>query len=86
MNATSIKNRRAGGAPPCEDLESGGKVPVVVKARSTLCYVAVRKLGLTSVSVARELGVSPSSVSKSIVRGQQALRNEAIEEYLLENQ
>jgi len=65
MNATSIKNRRAGGAPPCEDL---------------------RKLGLTSVSVARELGVSPSSVSKSIVRGQQALRNEAIEEYLLEGQ
>jgi predicted transcriptional regulator len=46
----------------------------------------VRKLGLTSVSVAKELGVSPSAVSKSIGRGQQALRNEAIEKYLPESQ
>jgi predicted transcriptional regulator len=46
----------------------------------------VRKLGLTAVYVAKELGVSPSSVSKSIVRGRQALKNEAIEEYLLESQ
>jgi len=69
-----------------EDLKSGSKVPAVVKARAILCYVGVRKLGLTSVSVAKELGVSPSAVSKSIVRGQQALGNEAIEEYLLEAQ
>ena len=58
----------------------------VVKARAVLCYVGVRKLGLTSVSVSKELGVSPSAVSKSIGRGQQALGNEAIEEYLLESQ
>jgi putative transposase len=69
-----------------EDLKSGSKVPAVVKARAVLCYVGVRKLGLTSASVAKELGVSPSAVSKSIGRGQQALRNEAIEEYLLESQ
>jgi hypothetical protein len=69
-----------------EDLKSGSKVPAVVKARAILCYMGVRKLGLTSVSVAKELGVSPSAVSKSIGRGQQALRNEAIEEYLLESQ
>lgn len=69
-----------------EDLKSASKVPAVVKARSILCYVGVRKLGLTSVSVAKELGVSPSAVSKSIVRGQQALGKDAIEEYLLENQ
>ena len=37
-------------------------------------------------SVDRELGISPSAVSKSIGRGQQALGNEAIEEYLLESQ
>ena len=37
-------------------------------------------------SVVRELGISPSAVSKSIGRGQQALGNEAIEEYLLESQ
>jgi len=34
----------------------------------------------------KELGISPSAVSKSIGRGQLALRNEAIEEYLLESQ
>jgi len=69
-----------------EDLKSGSKVPAVVKARAVLCYVGVRKLGLTSVSIAKELGVSPSAVSKSIGRGQQALGNEAIDEYLLESQ
>ena len=37
-------------------------------------------------SVAKELGISPSAVSKSIGRGQQAVGNEAIEEYLLESQ
>ena len=69
-----------------EDLKSGSKVPVVAKERVVLCYVGVRKLGLTSASVAKELGISPSAVSKSIGRGQQALGNEAIEEYLLESQ
>ena len=69
-----------------EDLKSGSKVPAVVKARAVLCYVGVRKLGLTSASVAKELGISPSAVSKSIGRGQQAVGNEAIEEYLLESQ
>ena len=37
-------------------------------------------------SVVRELGISPSAVSKSIGREQQALVNEAIEKYFLENQ
>ena len=69
-----------------EDLKSGSKVPAVAKARAILCYVGVRKLGLTSVSVVRELGISPSAVSKSIGRGKQAMRNDAIEEYLLESQ
>lgn len=69
-----------------EDLKSGSKVPAVAKARAVLCCVGVRKLGLTSASVAKELWISPSAVSKSIGRGKQAMRNEAIEEYLLESQ
>jgi len=69
-----------------EDLKSGSKVPAVAKARAVLCYVGVRKLGLTSASVAKELWISPSVASKSIGRGKQAMRNEAIEEYLLESQ
>ncbi len=51
---------------------------------STPCYAW--SLLSTSASVAKELGISPSAVSKSIGRGQQALGNEAIEEYLLESQ
>ena len=47
--------------------------------------MGVRKLGLPSASVAKELGISPSAVSKLLGRGQQALGNEAIEEYLLES-
>ena len=69
-----------------EDLKSGSKVPTIAKARAVLCYMGVRKLGLTSASIAKELGISPSAVSKSIERGRQALRNEALEECLMESQ
>jgi len=68
-----------------EDLKSGSKVPTVAKARAVLCYVGVRKLGLISASIARELGISPSAVSKAIVRAQQACEYEDIERQLLES-
>lgn len=69
-----------------EDLKSGSKVRNVAKARAVLCYVGVRKLGLTSASIAKELGMSPSAVSKSIDRGKQVSGHEAIERQLLESQ
>ena len=69
-----------------EDLKTGSNVPAVAKARAVLCYVGIRKHGLTSASVAKELWISPSAGSKSIGRGKQAMRNEAIEEYILESQ
>jgi len=69
-----------------EDLKSASKVPAVAKARAALCYIGVRKLGLTSASIAKEPGISPSTVSKSIVRAQKALGCEANEEHLLESQ
>jgi len=69
-----------------EELKSGSKVPRVAKARAVFCYLGVRRLGLTSASIARELGISPSAVSKSIPRGRQALGDDGIEEYLLECQ
>lgn len=68
-----------------EDLKSGSRVRAIAKGRAVICYVGVRKLGLSSVSIAKELGVSPSAVSKSIVRGQDVDRN-GIEEYLVESQ
>ena len=48
------------------DLKSGSKVSTVAKARAVLCYLGVRKLGLTSVSISKELGISQSAVSKAI--------------------
>lgn len=60
--------------------------PHLARARAVLCYVGVRRLGLTSASIAKELRIRPSAVSKSIVRGQQTPGHEAIEEHLLENQ
>ena len=41
-----------------ESLESGSKVPTIAKARAVLCY-----LGLTSVSIVTELGISQSAVA-----------------------
>jgi putative transposase len=62
-----------------EDLKSGSKVSTVAKARAVLCYLGVRKLGLTSVTISKELGISPSAVSKAIVRAQKGLQPDDIE-------
>ena len=57
-----------------EDLKSGSKVPSVSKARSALCYLAVRKLGIASATISKELGISPSGVSRAIVRASRELQ------------
>jgi putative transposase len=46
-----------------------GKSRLQVKARSLLCFWAVRELGLTMTAMSRRLGVSVPAVSKSVVRG-----------------
>lgn len=61
------------------DLKSGSKISSISKARVVLCYVGVRQLGLSSVSLARELGVSPSAVSRAILRGPKFLEQEDLE-------
>ncbi len=48
---------------------AAGKHPPTVKARSVLCYWAVRELGMNGTDVAEKLGCSQSSVSKSAKRG-----------------
>ena len=49
---------------------SAGKHPPTVKARSVLCFWAVRELGMNGTDVAAKLGCSQSSVSKSAKRGE----------------
>jgi len=46
----------------------------------------VRKIGLTSVSIATEIGVSPSAVSRAIERGQESMQRQDIEKRLTECQ
>jgi len=69
-----------------EDLKSGSKVASISQARAVLCYVGARKLGFPSVSIAEELGVSPSAVSRAILRGQKLLGQKDIEGILPESQ
>jgi hypothetical protein len=69
-----------------EDLKSGSKLPSIAKARAVLCYVGARQLGLSSVSLTKELGVSPSAVSRAILRGPKFLKQEDIEAILSESQ
>ena len=69
-----------------ESLESGSKVPTIAKARAVLCYLGVRRIGLTSVSIATELGISPSAVSRAIARAPEILQREEINGEWLECQ
>jgi len=64
------------------DLKSGSRSREVAKARSVLCHIAVRELGLSCASVAKELRISPSAVSKSAVRGRCDSDDAAIRELL----
>jgi len=47
-----------------------GKQPVKVKARSLLCYWAVRELGITMVELASRLNISQPAVSVCVRRGE----------------
>jgi REP element-mobilizing transposase RayT len=53
-----------------EHVWAPGKHPITVKARSLLCYWAVRKLGFSATELSKKLGVSQPSVSISVKRGE----------------
>ncbi len=53
-----------------KDVLSSGKGPVVVKARSLLCYWMVRKCGVSATDLARRIGISQPAVSISVKRGE----------------
>lgn len=56
-----------------------GKYREVVRARSLLCYWAVRELGESMSSLARRLNVSTVTVSKSVNRGSEIAKSEGFE-------
>jgi hypothetical protein len=53
-----------------EQVWSYGKHPLTVKARSLLCFWALRKLGYSAIELSQRLGVSQPSVSISVKRGE----------------
>ena len=53
-----------------KDVWQEGKYDNLVRARSLLCYWAVRELGVSMSSMARKLNISTVAVSKSVKRGE----------------
>jgi chromosomal replication initiation ATPase DnaA len=53
-----------------EQILERGNQPLRVKARSLVCYWAVRQLGLSGTSVGKLLKLSQSAVSRSVARGE----------------
>jgi len=62
-----------------EQVWSYGKHPLTVKARSLLCYWAVRKLGYSATELSKRFGVSQPSVSISVKRGEKVAKTEQLE-------
>jgi putative transposase len=62
-----------------DDVWREGKNKRLVKARSLLCFWAVRELGITMTSMARELNLSIVAVSKSVERGAEIIKREGLE-------
>ena len=52
-----------------DDIIGSKKKPLSVRARSVVCYWAVTELGMTTVDVARLIGIGQSAVTKAVQRG-----------------
>ena len=69
-----------------ESLKSGSSFSNVAKARAVLCYVGVRGMGLTAASIAKDIEIRPSAVSRAISRGSKVMQGHDTEGQLLECQ
>jgi hypothetical protein len=56
---------------PLEQATAFGKSPQTFKARSLLCFWAHRRLGMSTVEIAKKLRISQPAVSRSSKRGEQ---------------
>jgi uncharacterized SAM-binding protein YcdF (DUF218 family) len=63
---------------PAEDIWREGKVKVLVRARSLLCFWAVRELGISMTAMARRLNISTVAVSKSVARGAELAKKDGL--------
>jgi hypothetical protein len=58
-----------------EEILKPGNQPLRVKARSLVCYWAVRELGLSGTRVGKLLGIGQPAVSRAVVRGEKLTQN-----------
>ena len=58
-----------------EEIRQLGNQPLRVKAKSLVCYWAVRELGMNGTRVGKLLGLSQSAVSRAVVRGRKPARD-----------
>ena len=54
----------------CDQLYAPGRYPAVVQARSVLCFLAVRELGLAATELAQKMGLTQPAISISVKRGE----------------
>ena len=75
-----VKERVAGimGITP-EEVTACDKSPQTVRARSLLCFWAHRKLGMSTIEIARILNMSQPAISRSSRRGEQIARENRFE-------
>ena len=59
---------------PGNEVLSPGKQRYRVKARSVLCFWAVRELGMTATALAKELSISQPAVNNAVSRGERIVR------------
>ena len=62
-----------------EQIWQKGKHPQTVKARSLLCYWAVRDLGISATELARRIGMTQSAISHSVYRGEAIAKENGFE-------
>jgi REP element-mobilizing transposase RayT len=63
----------------CEQVWEKGKYRQTVKARSLLCYWAVRELGIGATELARRIGISQPAISQSVKRGEAIAKENGFE-------
>jgi hypothetical protein len=56
-----------------------GKHPQTAKARSLLCYRAVRELGINATELARRIGISQPAISQSVKWGEVFVKENGFE-------
>ena len=68
-----------------EDLKTASKEATITKARTVLCYLAVRKLMISCAEVARSLRISPATVSRAIRRAGAIKNMKQLQDKLLDD-